>query len=343
MRITRETLIKFAHDAAVQRARVSRRIVCIYLTGSLLEDTPLLGGTTDIDLVIIHDSEPLQPREVIKLTDDIHLDIGHFDQAAFRQPRHLRTDPWLGPFIYSKPMVFHDTQHWFDFIQASTGAQFFQPDYILQRANTLAQAARQSWMDLQLNPGDSHPQRISRFLSTVQNAGNALVSLTGEGKPLTERRFLQQLPARLHELNQPELISGLISLFLSNPEALEATWGQWLVAWEETLNTIGKEGDIPPQLHPIRRQYYLRGVSALWEENHSAALWLLLRSWTLAAGLLSADAPAAAGWQAACQALHLDEDHFDDRLQALDQYLDRVEETLDTWARANGVSSAREV
>ena len=60
MRLTRETLIKIARDTATQRARVSRRIICIYLTGSCLTDDPLLGGTTDIDLVIVQDGEPIR-------------------------------------------------------------------------------------------------------------------------------------------------------------------------------------------------------------------------------------------------------------------------------------------
>ena len=71
MRLTRDTLIKIARDSALQRAKVSRRIICIYLTGSVLEETPLLGGTTDIDLIIIQDSEPLQKREVSSQNDDI--------------------------------------------------------------------------------------------------------------------------------------------------------------------------------------------------------------------------------------------------------------------------------
>ena len=90
MRLSRESLIKAARDYAAQRAKVSRRIICIYLTGSVLGDAPLLGGTTDIDLFIIHDSEPVQPREVVRLSDDVTLDISHQDQAVYRQPRHLR-------------------------------------------------------------------------------------------------------------------------------------------------------------------------------------------------------------------------------------------------------------
>ena len=90
MRLTREALLKIARDTAAQKVRISRRILCIYLTGSLLTPDPFLGGTTDIDLIFIHDSEPIQPREIVRLTDEIHLDIGHYDQAVFHQPRHLR-------------------------------------------------------------------------------------------------------------------------------------------------------------------------------------------------------------------------------------------------------------
>ena len=67
MRITRETLLKIARDTAAQRARASRDILCIYLTGSLTTDQPLLGGVTDIDLIIVHGSEPPVEREVLRL------------------------------------------------------------------------------------------------------------------------------------------------------------------------------------------------------------------------------------------------------------------------------------
>lgn len=343
MRLTRETLIKIARDTAEQRARVSRRIVCIYLTGSLLGDSPLIGGTTDIDLVIIHDSEPLQPREIVKVSDEIHLDISHYPQSMFHQPRHLRTDPWFGPFIYSKPMVLQDTQHWFDFIQAATGAQFFQPDYVLQRASTLSNAARQGWMNLEFNPSEAHPRRVYAFLKVLENAGNALVCLTGEGRPLTERRFLIQLPQRLQELGQPELVSGLVGLLLPDAAQLEAAWPQWLPAWREAFKAASQLPEAPVRLHPCRQLYYERSATALWEESPSAALWLLMRTWTLAASHIPEDAPSLEGWRAACQILGLDEPHFASKLDALDHYLDKVEEALDTWGSGNGIQTTPDI
>jgi hypothetical protein len=340
MRLTRENLIKVARDTASQRARISRRVICIYLTGSVLGESPSLGGATDIDLVIIHDDEPLQAREVIRVSDEVHLDIAHYSQDLFRHPRHLRTDPWLGPFIYSKPLVLFDTQHWFDFTQAATGAQFFQPDYVVQRAAQLAQTARQLWIDLSSNQVANHSLKIYELFNVIENAGNALVCLTGEGEPLTERRFLSQLPQRLQALEQPDLTSDLMNLIIPDVTQLEAVWPEWLKNWEAAYTVASSQPNIPPRLNVCRFPYYQRAATALWENSPSAALWPMLISWSQAAGFLPEGAPAATGWQTACEKLQLDEAHFSERLQAVDRYLDRVEETLDAWANANGVSSS---
>lgn len=342
MRLTRDTLLKIARETANQRARVSRRIICIYLTGSLRSETPMLGGATDIDLVIIHDSEPVQPREIVRITDEVHLDIAHYPQSTFQHPRQLRGHPWFGPSIYSKPIVFHDTSHWFDFTQAATGSQFFQPENILQRANALSQAARQSWMTLAFQSEDSHAKRVFTFLETLEQAGNALVCLTGEGDPLPERRFLLQFPQRIQELRRPDLIAGLTSLLVEDPERVESVWNDWLANWKEAFSAAGSQPDSPPRLHPARRSYYERAAAAAWDENPNAAIWLLFRPWTLSASLLPEGDAALAAWESASQVLGLDPEHFAGRVDELDRYLDSVEETLDAWAQENGVTSITE-
>jgi hypothetical protein len=336
MRLTRDTLIRVARETANQRARISRRIICIYLTGSVLGDSPMLGGTTDIDLVIIHDSDPLQAREIVRLTDEVHLDISHYPQSMFHQPRHLRTDPWLGPFIYSKPLVLHDTQHWFDFTQAATGAQFFQPEYILKRASTLAQLARQGWMDLMFTPEDSHPRQVYKYLRVMENAGNALASLTGE--PIAERRFFLQIPQRLQSLHDSEITSELVHLLTPKPEILEASWPAWLLEWKEAFLAAGRQENAPARLSPSRQNYYERAFAALWDESPTAAVWLLMRTWTLAASHTPENGSDGDGWQAASKLLELDPQNFSHRLEALDHFLDRMEEALESWGQSNGAS-----
>ena len=131
MRITREALLKLARNTVDLRTRLDRHLVCVYLTGSLLSNEPLLGGTTDIDLVFVHDSEPPVAREVERVSDEVHLDIAHFSQMVFQHPRSLRLDPWLGGYLIENPVVLYETQHWFEFTQASVAAQFNRPETIL--------------------------------------------------------------------------------------------------------------------------------------------------------------------------------------------------------------------
>ncbi len=91
------SLVKLPEKYARRRSAI---LACIYLTGSLLSGSPLLGGTTDIDLVFVHTSTPAFPREeVVRLSDEVHLDIAHFSQTIFHQPRHLRVDPWVGAHL----------------------------------------------------------------------------------------------------------------------------------------------------------------------------------------------------------------------------------------------------
>ncbi|MBE0697450.1 MAG: hypothetical protein IH586_11055 [Anaerolineaceae bacterium] len=341
MRLTRETLLKIARDAASQRVKVSRRIICIYLTGSVLDETPLLGGTTDIDLVVIHDSEPIEPREIVRLSDEVHLDISHYDQAIFHQPRHLRTDPWLGPFIYKKPMVLYDTQHWFDFIQASTGAQFLQPEYIIQRSINLFETARQDWMNLGFSADVNHANKVGQYLGIIENAGNALASLVGE--PISERRFFLSMPQRLQSLQQAELTAKLVHQLAPEAAQWADKWAEWLPAWKQTYQAACDKADAPAQIHACRLAYYERAISAIWEENITAALWILLRTWTIAAKTVGEEANEFAGWQSALQTLNLDESKFAARLVEMDQTLDMVEEIIEAWAQANGVSSTAEI
>jgi len=333
MRITRETLLKIARDTAAQRVRTSRRIVCIYLTGSVLADEPLIGGTADIDLVCVHDSEPPMRREVVRLVDEVHLDIGHYPQSDFGQPRHLRQDPWLGPYITSHPLLLHDMAHWFDFAQAAITAQFNTPENVLARAHAFSDTARQTWLNLRLS-GEVTPEQVWGYLRALENSGNAIAALSGA--PLTERRFWLGLPARAEAVGRPGLATGLLDLLL--PEALPAgDWQSWQPHWQNAMAAATQSPLCPARLHPARLPYYLRSAAALFEPSPAAAAWLALRTWTQAAALFPADSAGLAPWRSVLASLGLDAAGFSARLDAFDAYLDSLEETLDTWGKENGI------
>ena len=335
MRMTTGTLMKNAKNIVALRSQQDRRLVCAYLTGSLaIEDDPMIGGTADIDLIFIHDSEPAAPREMVRLTDDVHLDIAHYSQSLFRQPRHLRLEPWLGSFICTKPMVLHDTGHWFDFTQASIFSQFFAPQNIIQRARPLHEKARQMWFALSTGSIPTHPEAITAYFKAIESAANAAALLVGE--PLTERRFLLHFPSRAQQLQNPDLSAQLIRLFFSQPISSEQ-WQSWQKDWSEAYKIAAGHTDRPLRLHACRLGYYQRAAEALWADHPAAAAWLLIRTWSRAAQYLPTDSPLMLSWDSACAALNLSPDQFSERLEQLDVYLDLVEETLDQWEKANGI------
>lgn len=334
MRITRELLLKIAQEIAAQQIRKHKQLVCIYLTGSLLTDKPLLGQTTDVDLFVIHSGEPPQPREVFPFTDEIHIDIAHLSQRVFHQPRNLRVHPWLTPFLCGNPIILYDIQHWFEFTQAGACAQPNRPDYILQRARTLAEDARTLWFNLKTNSYEKESERLLVYLKSIKQSANAIVTLTSN--PLTERRFLLQYPGRTKALGRPGLAAGLVDLIMSQPVSDEI-WDSWLVHWEDVIDTISDQENYPQRLNPCRKRYYLNAASVLRNDHPEAALWPILRSWTLAVSLLPEENSFYENWRAACKILELGDANFAENLKSLDGYLDVVEETLDIWAEKNGL------
>jgi hypothetical protein len=333
MRITRETLIRLARDTVQAQVQKDRRLVCVYLTGSLLLDEPFLGGITDIDIVFVHDSEPFITREITRISEDVHLDIAHYAQSVFHQPRHLRVDPWIGPFLCHNPILLHDSHHWFEFTQASVCAQFNQPEYVFQRANSQAVLARQGWMGLHLGSVNTEPAKILAFLRALETSANAIASFSGP--PLTERRLLLQFPERAKAVNRPGMAAGLADM-LVNQNIEGNTWKQWQADWIAALDAVGRLENVPPRLQPCRKAYYMRAVEAFIEKEPAAAVWILLRTWTLALNVLGDEAPGIESWKAALETLALDPAHFTDRMEQLDTYIDNVEEVLEEWAHEYG-------
>ncbi len=332
MRITRESLLKTTRTIVAQRTYVNRRLVCIYLTGSLRFEEPLLGGATDIDLFFIHDSEPPAAREIERITDDVHLDITHLSQSVFSQPRNLRCDPWLGTFLCQDPLVLHDVQHWFEFTQAAVCAQFHQPENVLKRARPRLEEARRLWFEAQDAVG---LQRLNLYLNALDEAGQVLGNL--HGTPLTERRFFVQLAESARALGKPGLAGGLADLIMSE-EAHSDNWQRWLPVWSHALQLASAQPGHDICVHPARVGYYTRGAAALFDDLPAAGLWVLLRTWSRAVACLPEnETEAIDSFTRVLTALELDDERFSNRLDGLDSYLDSLEETLEVWEKNNGL------
>ncbi len=334
MRITRDTLLKAAKTYVMQHTMRDRHVICVYLTGSLIDDLPLLGGTADIDLVFVHDDTPAAPREIVRLTPTVHLDLAHHDQAIYKEPKKLRLDPWIGSYLIKDPIVLHGTQHWFEYVQAIVASQFSHPENVYQRAFTLAQKARQTWLDYQLDPQEADIQHIWAYLKALEEASNALVILNDP--PLTERRFMLDFPEKAAALGQPEMAANLINLFIPNQDKLQ-NMADWIKQWTQDLTNHEDRTDFPVELHPHRLTYYTSAVEALSVDHPAAAMWTLLRTWTRYALYFKDSPEKTEHWFSVFKdSLFLGE-NFQQRLDELDQYLDKTEEIIESWGKTNGI------
>jgi hypothetical protein len=333
MRITPELLNKIARDTVNQRTRNNRDIIAVYLIGSLLKEEPLLGGTADIDLVFIHDVEIEKQREIIRLTEEVHLDIAHHPRRLYHQTRELRLHPWMGPNIYGCK-VLYDPQHFMDFTTASVSGQFFQPENILTRSRKLSENSRQIWLSYQLERPEGHPTEIATYLEAVESAANAIAIL--HGPPLPERRLLLEFPGRAEALGKPGLHKGLLGL-LGAPNIDKENISPWIHPWRDCLSDIPAE-ILPSRLHPHRITYYQKAFeAALVSQEPMACLWPLLTTWNLAVSCHPDGSSHRKSWDEAVGHLGLVGEALLERLNALDAFLDNVEEITENWARAYGI------
>jgi hypothetical protein len=332
MRITPDLLLKLANDYVVQRSRTVRDIVAVYLQGSLLREHPTIGGTTDIDLFFLHAEAVREEREIVRVTDEIHLDVSHHPLSLYRRNKELRQHPWLGPAIQGCKILY-DPQHFLDFTQASVRGQFDRPDHVLERARPQTEHARQIWFGFQAEPGEAGPREQLTYLRALDHAANAIALLSGP--PLTERRFLIDFPERAVKVKHPGLYAGLLGL-LGGPLVDAPKLRSWLGDWQAAYEAASQNPANTP-LHPHRLNYYFKAFESLLEgERFQVVLWPLWRTWTRAVADLPADAPLRPAWQVAGESLGLLGRAFQDRLSALDAFLDLIDETQESWGKENG-------
>ncbi len=334
MRITRDALIKIARQVVQQRVYNQRDIAAAYLIGSVLGDNHLLGGTTDIDLVFVHETRPALPREIIALSNDVHLDLAYRARSDYDHPRALRIDPWLGHEVYD-PLLLYDSNHFFEFVQASVRSQFEDPINVLLRARSHLEQSRKIWQGLQFDLPSLDDKRVSLYLNALRHAANAIAAFSGP--PMPNRRLLFLYPARCNAVDRPELYKGLLGL-LGGMQASREDLSNWMPEWQKAFETASRKDRADIKIQSARKGYYQRAILSFLESEESlAALWPLFYTWTLAISALEMEDPNQPAWQAACLKLGLGKKDFQQRIEGLDHYLDDVEETFEAYAASNGI------
>lgn len=333
MRNTRDFLHKTAKDHVNKRVKSERDLMAAYMIGSVLSDDPLLGGTTDIDIVLIHAGEPKIRREIIRVNDEIHLDVVHHSQSDYSQPRELRMNAWMGTAIQNHPALLYDVRHWFEFTQASVGAQFYRADHVIARARGQLEKARTIWADLH-EGRPTFVKKVRKYQEAVECAGNAIACINGS--PLPRRRFLWEFPASCEEIGSSGLSTGLINLLCIQTLTSEHIIN-YLPEWEKAFHAAGEQTETSPDLHPLRLDYYKQGIKAYIEERDAqAAAYPLFYTWSKAVSFLYATSPEYIAWYDVIKELGLGKEKLPEKFEALDTFLDHVEEVLEDWATKEG-------
>jgi len=332
MRITRSTLHKIAKDTVAQRVKTDHNVMAALLVGSVLFEDPFIGHTTDVDIVFICFNEPDTARQIIKLTNEVSLDLYFVESTAFEPPRKLRTDPLLGYVMYDSLPLF-ETQHFFEYTQAIVRAGFDDTANVLTRVRKHSVPARELWMELTLG-GNSHPEDVLKYLKAVYHAANAVAGLNGP--PLTDRRFILEFEDRARIIGRPDLHDALLNL-LGAPDAAPADLLAMLPAWSTAYHAAGDGADL--LIHPDRIAYHRNALETLLQgDRPMSALWLLVHTWAAASASLLEYGPEYVAWKTVFERLGLVGDGLEGKVEALDRFLDETEEMLDTISAENGLS-----
>lgn len=340
MRVTRDRLLSLALEETERRA-TKRDVLSGYVIGSLAAGDPLLGGSGDIDLVLIHESKPLVERELVPLSGEIHFDITHRPRSFYREPRKFRSHPWYGPEM-CEPVFLYDPTHYFEWAQAAVRGQFHRVDFAYARSQAfLARARRYS------AEAHSDGSWLRSYLRALLETVNSVASLTGF--PAAGRQVAAQLASKLSEIGHPELFERFQHM-LGADQLQHRALPEWIAAWARAYDRALSEpaaqphsgvpgepaGARPPTgelLTPERRTYYLAGFQSMLEDGRgSLILWPLLASW---AGLPQLNGRVQVR-QSMLEQLLLAEQHANRRIWELEQMQDQVEGQLERWSERMG-------
>ena len=321
MRFTPEILRKHTQLLVDKETKKDRGVLAVYLQGSLLYGSPLLGGAGDIDLVFIHSSPPEIEREIKWITPEIHFDIEHHDQLLFRRPRDLRVDPWLGPAIRDAQPLY-DPRHFLDYTQAGVRSNYSYPENIQARTRPLIESARQFWLDRQISPPQAAITELPAFLEALNKTLNAVALLTGP--PLPTRRLGIMFPEKAADAGAPGLAVALIHL-LGGVSVTEEILQDWIIHWDTALTTL-QEKTFPAPLLAQRKTYYQAPLEAILQsENPTDALWPLLTTWTEAVSAMPEQLQLQPAWKKAVTSLGFAGKDYQIRLAAFDGFLEMCE------------------
>jgi hypothetical protein len=325
--VSREKLIDLARNETKMRSEEGD-VISAYIIGSVASGNPVLGGTADIDLVIIHRKEPEIDHEIHPFSNDFHLDISHHSSDLYDRPTDLRIDPWLGPTM-CEPLFLYDPHHFFERAQAGVRGQFHRADHVYKRARAFLQRAR----DFRANLG-ADGKWISTYLQSLLEGANAVATLSGF--PAAGRRLVLVLESRIEKVEQKGFFDRFLQLHGAD-RISEEQLKTWIAQWDQTATVNLVQDD---QKSVARHQYYYSGLEALLSQGRpEIILWNVLDRWGEAINnlyLAGSEGQHRENWESALGILGLHEPRQNSRADELEIYLDDIEEFLEIWADQHG-------
>ena len=347
MRITHKLLLQNAKQLVTERQAQDRSLVCAYLSGSLAAtddiDTALIGGAGDIDLVFVHSYLDQPYRELIPLTKDLHHDIWHVEQSTYDDPKQLRGNPWIGHDLFSKPQVFFDKSHWFDFVLAGAFSKYNLPENVVLRGMHFLSDARKALQTMAFSE-QTHAEWLLTYLQALSDSANALAILSGG--PLSLRRLVLDFPARAAALDAPEWTGRLIETFSNGVPEMEQ-YDAWLDEWKQHFSAVSEDEPkgFPIELSPIRTNYYLNAMGFLRETAPMAGIWIMIRTFALYLSTVNDNLStnAAENSPEYLASLGLAPEDMEVRSETLESFVDDCEELLERWATDRGMPTLAEI
>ena len=330
MRFTRDTLLKLAKETVEKRFAHDANVTAVFLVGSLVSEEMVVENPIDVDLLVLHNGEIPRDREIIRLSNEFHLDIAYEDVSNYSKPRELRGDAWRGWNMWNPHLLFQRGR-FLEYTQSVLRAQFEDPQNLIKRSRYFFSPAREAWSDAQM---DLEGTRPFKFLTAVFNAGNSLAVLSGP--PLPERKLLSGFSERANNIVEQDDLTQLIFSCLST-NINEQTIHAWLPLWESAFKAAAvSPADL--RLHSARLTYYKSAIeNQLVSDIPRAALWPMLHTWALAAENGTFNDQQNEEWMKVQAEAGLNPASIADRLAALDEFLDRVEEILDEISFLNSL------
>lgn len=328
MRLTPQKLWNWARET-VQTLPNRDQMLAVYLIGSLLSRSPLLGNITDVDLVCIWNGTPEQEITLLTPRPGVLIDIRHEPRTRFEPARTVRTHPWLGPEVFVAYPLW-DPFHFLERIQAAVRSHFHDPEAALTRAVTLLRESRDTWVRLETYR--ELPTFVDAILHIVFRSAH--IPATLRGYILPPRRFLWALSTLSQMYGQPQWLATILHI-LGAPQSGKDVLQSWLQAWEADFDrALETHPRNDPILHPARKPYYLQGFQAFLQgDTPTFALYPLLWTWTQA--VLHLPESLHEPWETAIHTLGLD--RREAKIEALDAWLDTMETFLETWAQSQGL------